>query len=439
MIPEQANAADPATRSRDALLHAYRRTRRASEAICAPLAIEDYVIQTAAEASPAKWHLAHTTWFYETFLLLPLTRDYTVFDPAFDHLFNSYYQTVGQPWPRPRRGFLSRPTVADVQRYRAHVDAAMAALIEEVPEDRLATLGQRLALGLNHEEQHQELLYTDLKYNFSWNPLHPVYAGAPGRPEGPAPALDWVDGAEGLHAIGHAGAGFAFDNETPRHDVLLRPHRLASRPVTCGEFMAFMADGGYDRVELWLADGWATIQREGWRAPLYWTRHDGGWHTYTLNGLEPVDADAPVTHVSFYEADAYARWAGKRLPTEPEWEVAAAGQSVSGHFREAGQLQPVVAGGVTPNGPDEASEGPLHQLYGDVWEWTATPYAAYPGFQPLEGSMGEYNGKFMCNQMVLRGGSCVSPAHHLRPTYRNFFYPHERWQFTGIRLAEDAQ
>ncbi|MFW6350201.1 MAG: ergothioneine biosynthesis protein EgtB [Thiohalospira sp.] len=413
--------------SRAALAERYRRVRADSEAICAPLEVEDHCIQTMPDVSPPKWHLAHVSWFFETFLLRPFAADYRLFHPGFDHLFNSYYETVGSPYPRPERGLLSRPTVAEVMRYRAWVDTAMEALIAEADEGQLPEIARRVELGLQHEQQHQELLYTDIKHIFAHNPLRPAYATAPTRPEGPAPALTWHEGVEGIHEIGHAGEGFAYDNETPRHRVLLHGHRLASRPVTNGEFLAFMADDGYRRPELWLADGWATVNQLGWEAPLYWERLDGQWQTMTLAGPEPVDEHAPVTHISFYEADAYARWAGKRLPSEAEWEVAAAARPVSGHFRESGQLQPVAP---------PADQG-LLQLYGDVWEWTASPYAPYPGFRPLEGSMGEYNGKFMCNQMVLRGGSCVSPADHLRPTYRNFFYPHERWQFTGLRLAED--
>jgi ergothioneine biosynthesis protein EgtB len=423
----QPQSVEIADSDRDALTARYRRVRADSEAICAPLEIEDHCIQTMPDVSPPKWHLAHVSWFFETFLLRPFAADYRLFHPGFDHLFNSYYETVGSPYPRPERGLLARPTVAEVMRYRAWVDAAMEALIAEADEGQWPEIARRVELGLQHEQQHQELLYTDIKHIFAHNPLRPAYAAAPARPEGPAPALTWHEGVEGIHEIGHAGDGFAYDNETPRHRTLLHGHRLASRPVTNGEFLAFMADDGYRRPELWLADGWATVNQLGWQAPLYWERLDGQWQTMTLAGPEPVDEHAPVTHISFYEADAYARWAGKRLPSEAEWEVAAAARPVSGHFRDSRQLQPVAA---------PAGEG-LLQLYGDVWEWTASPYAPYPGFRPLEGSMGEYNGKFMCNQMVLRGGSCVSPADHLRPTYRNFFYPHERWQFTGLRLAED--
>ncbi len=401
------------------MLERYRAVRRQTEALCAPLEEEDYGVQTMPEVSPPKWHLAHTTWFFETFLLEPFLPGYLPFHPAFGDLFNSYYEGVGTPFPRPRRGWLSRPTVEEVYRYRAHVDEAMVGLVEQGPPGLIE-------LGLNHEQQHQELILTDILHNFAQNPLYPAYRALPWEGLPPPPPLVWVERAGGMASIGHGGEGFAFDNEGPRHRVLLEDHLLASRLITCGEYLAFMEDGGYRRPEFWLSDGWQSVREGGWEAPLYWERREGRWWHMTLGGLRPVDENAPVSHVSYYEADAYARWAGARLPTEAEWEAAAQALPVEGNFQEAGTLRPL-----PPTG-----EG-LTQLYGDLWEWTSSPYTPYPGYRPPEGAVGEYNGKFMCNQMVLRGGSFATPAAHIRPSYRNFFYPHDRWQFSGIRLARD--
>ena len=412
----------------DALFERYRAVRARSESLCEPLAIEDYVIQSAVVASPPKWHLAHVSWFFETFLLKPFLPGYRPFRDGFDVLFNSYYQQVGRVWPRAERGLLARPTVAEVHSYRAHVDAAMATLLERSEGDHRSEIAARTTLGCHHEQQHQELLLTDIKLNFSINPLDPVYAAPPPRPTGEAPAEGWWAREGGLGEIGHAGDAFAFDNERPRHRLWADGYRLARHPVTNAAYTAFIADGGYRRPELWLADGWYTVNSEGWQAPLHWRRDGDGWVEFTLGGVQPLDDHAPVTHVSYYEADAYARWAGARLPTEAEWELAATGRPLAGNFVEAGQLQPVAG--------DDGAE--LAKLAGDVWEWTASAYAPYPGYVLPEGAIGEYNGKFMCNQQVLRGGSCATPADHLRTTYRNFFYPHERWQFTGIRLAQDA-
>jgi ergothioneine biosynthesis protein EgtB len=379
-----------------------------------------------ADVSPPKWHLAHVTWFFETFLLLPFKSDYRVFHRSFDYLFNSYYETHGTPFPRPQRGLLSRPTVADVYRYRAHVDTAMAEAIESVSEADWATFAERLELGLNHEQQHQELLLTDIKHILACNPLRPTYRdNLPARSGQPAPSLAWIEGVGGVRQIGHAGDSFCFDNETPSHRVVVQDHALASRLVTNGEYLEFMAAGGYQRPEYWLSDGWRLVNERGWRAPLYWEQRDDGWWLMTLSGMRPVDEHEPVCHVSFYEADAYVRWAGKRLPTEVEWELAAAEAPITGNFQESGYLHPA------PNGDKPG------QLFGDVWEWTQSPYGPYPGFRPLSGSLAEYNGKFMCSQLVLRGGSCVTPMSHIRASYRNFFYPGDRWQFSGIRLAED--
>ncbi len=414
----------PLALSRNEMHAAYRAVRSRSEQICAPLAVEDYLIQPMTEASPPKWHLAHVSWFFETFLLKPFLADYRPIDPRYEYLFNSYYDSVGAQWPRPQRGLLSRPTVAEVYAFRSHVDEAMARLIDSAPEEGFDELARRLALGLNHEQQHQELLLTDLKYAFSLNPLVPIYAAAPLAPLVPPEPLEWVAIAGGEGLIGHAGAGFCYDNEGPCHRVLIAPFQLATRPVSSGEYVAFIDDGGYQRPELWLSDGWARVRQEGWQAPLYWRLQEGQWQQFTLAGLRPLDPAAPVCHLSFYEADAYARWADARLPTEQEWEHVAAKGVVSGNFYESGLLAPRA----------ESGSG-VRQLFGDVWEWTASPYLPYPGYQRAAGAFGEYNGKFMCNQMVLRGGSCVTPADHIRPTYRNFFYPHERWQFSGVRLA----
>jgi ergothioneine biosynthesis protein EgtB len=422
----QAEAVGDAT-APGAWLARYREVRDATEALCAPLAIEDYCIQSMPDVSPAKWHLAHTTWFFETFILLPCAPGYRAFDPRFDHLFNSYYQTVGSPFPRARRGLLSRPTVEEVRRYRAYVDRAMEDLLGQCPPAQAATVSARVELGLHHEQQHQELLLTDIKHVFSINPLKPAYRPLPHAATDAAAPLAWVEYAGGVHEIGHAGPGFAFDNETPRHRVYLNDFALASRPVTNDEYLAFMEDGGYRRPELWLSDGWAEIRAAGIEAPLYWERREGAWWTYTLGGMRPVQGAEPVVHLSLYEADAYARWAGKRLPTEAEWELAAAAQPVRGNFSDAGWLHPRPA----PSGAAPA------QLYGDVWEWTASDYAPYPGFRAPAGALGEYNGKFMVNQRVLRGGSCATPPGHVRPSYRNFFYANTRWQFAGVRLADD--
>jgi ergothioneine biosynthesis protein EgtB len=392
------------------------------------------------DASPPKWHLAHTSWFFETFLLLPFARGYTPYHPAFEHLFNSYYNGVGQPFSRPRRGHLSRPTVAEVLAYRRYVDEAMLellsreALLELPPEVTFRT-----TLGLHHEQQHQELLLTDLKYNFGHNPLAPVYAAAhiPAaavaasgalEPEGGEADFTRYDG--GLAQIGaELDGGFHFDNEAPFHSVYLAPYALSNRLVTCEDYLAFMADGGYRTPSLWLSDGWAWVQAQGIEAPLYWSRgDDGGWREYRLSGIKEVAGRLPVTHVSAYEADAFARWAGCRLPTEAEWELAARSAPITGNFADSERFHPLAA----PAG----SKGPV-QLYGDGWEWTSSAYAPYPGYKVPPGVIGEYNGKFMANQLVLRGGSCATPAGHIRPTYRNFFYPPDRWQFTGIRLAKD--
>lgn len=429
------NMSESALHDTEALLRAhwqdrYIGVRQQSESLCSPLQVEDYVIQTMPNVSPPKWHLAHVTWFFETFLLKPYLPGYREYAPEFAYLFNSYYQTVGEPYPRARRGLLSRPGVDHVYRYRHHVDRAMQELIEAVPEGELwKEVEARLMLGVQHEQQHQELLLTDIKHIFAMNPLRPAYAASPGAGSvredvnGSLFPAEWIHYEGGVRQIGYAGDEFHFDNEAPRHDVLVQDYALASRLVTNEEYLEFIEQGGYSRPELWLSDGWNTVRQEGWQAPLYWEKQNGQWLVMTLSGMQVLNADEPVCHVSFYEADAYARWAGARLPTESELELAMGQAPVEGNFVETGHFH-----------PQRAGEGQT-QLYGDVWEWTQSPYVSYPGFRTLPGALGEYNGKFMCNQLVLRGGSCATPLSHIRATYRNFFMPGDRWQFSGLRLA----
>ncbi len=374
--------------------------RALTEQLAAPLSAEDQTVQSMPDASPTKWHLAHTTWFFEAFVLRPHARGYRAFDPAYEYLFNSYYEAVGPRHPRPQRGMITRPGVAEVMAYRRHVTEAMAALIE----GGAGAWGSLVELGLHHEQQHQELLLMDVKHLLSLNPLKPAYRAAV-PPRGNAEALAWRDVEGGMVEVGHDGQGFAFDNEGPRHRVWLEPFALASRPTSCGEYLAFIDDGGYRRPELWLSAGWDCVNQRGWQAPLYWEQDGGDWRVFTLSGLKPLDPGQPVCHASAFEASAFAKWAGKRLPREQEWEVGAA-----------------------------AVQGT-----GEVWEWTASPYVAYPGYREPPGAIGEYNGKFMANQMVLRGGCAATPSDHIRTTYRNFFPPDARWMFGGIRLAEDLR
>ncbi|HYD68572.1 ergothioneine biosynthesis protein EgtB [Azospirillum sp.] len=425
------SAADTDAAACGGLAARYRRVRDLTEELAAPLSAEDQTAQSMPDCSPAKWHRAHTTWFFETFLLAPFLPGYRPFDPDYAYLFNSYYEAVGARHPRPQRGMITRPGVAEVAAYRAHVDAAMDRLLAQ-GDERTRPL---VELGLAHEEQHQELLLMDLLHLFSLNPLNPVYRPAAPETGSTAPAAGrWLDFDGGIREIGHDGSGFAFDNEGPRHPVLLQPFRLFSRPVRNADWLAFMVDGGYRTPTLWLSDGWAAAQGQGWEAPGYWRRRDGGWHVMTLSGELPVDPAAPVCHVSFYEADAFARWSGGRLPTEAEWEVAAAGLPPAGDM--AGNT--LGSGALRPRPGPPVPDGVPAQMFGDVWEWTASPYGRYPGYRPAAGAVGEYNGKFMANQMVLRGGCCVTPDGHVRASYRNFFYPHQRWMFAGVRLAEDA-
>jgi len=387
------------------------------------LSVEDHSLQAMPDTSPAKWHLAHTTWFFETFLLSEYLPQYRPVNPAFRSLFNSYYNAVGERPLRALRHVLSRPTLEEVYEYRAHVDDAMERLLELDLEPNVLAL---VELGLNHEQQHQELILTDVKYGLAANPLRPAYREQSSRlVHSDAPETCWQSLPEGVYDVGFPGEGFCFDNESPRHSVYLQPFRLASRLVTNGEYLEFIRDNGYGNPALWLSDGWDTVQSNRWRAPLYWEMQGGQWWQYTLDGMRPVNASEAVCHVSYYEADAFAHWAGARLATEFEWEVASESCRREGNFVESAMLHPQPA-------PD--SKG-LSQMFGDVWEWTGSAYLAYPGYKPAAGAVGEYNGKFMCNQMVLRGGSCATPKSHIRRSYRNFFPPSARWQFMGIRLA----
>ena len=415
----------------DALALRYKDVRRRSLDLCKPLQIEDFGVQPMADASPPKWHLAHITWFFETFLLQKYAANYFSYHPSFEVLFNSYYNGVGDPFPREKRGTISRPTVAEIYAYRSNIDEVLLALISEgnFADDTACEIAQVLELGLHHEQQHQELLLTDIKYNLGNNPLFPSY-------HEPSTLLS-MDSAESLknisfreHAPGlvniGAVSGFAFDNEYPRHQSFLVPFGIANRLVSNGEYLQFIHDGGYQRADLWLAQGWASLQETPRHRPLYWHQTEpGNWSEYRLDGLHPLQLDAPVTHISGYEAMAYAGWVGARLPTEFEWEWAAHGQSQVGNFADSNRFHPMIC------------EASTEQFFGDVWEWTSSAYGPYPGFKTLEGVLGEYNGKFMSSQLVLRGGSCVTDSSHIRVSYRNFFYPGDRWQFSGIRLAVD--
>ena len=419
------NTALTPTPNREMLIANYELVRRQTEVLCSPLAVDDYQIQSIVQTSPPKWHIAHVSWFFEAIVLSQFIPDYKPFSSRYDYLFNSYYYTHGDMHPRSKRGLLSRPTVEEVYSYRAYVDERMRELMESLEDTQWAALAFYVNLGLNHEEQHQELVLMDVKRNFFANPLKPAYRNDLQVPQGVTRTMRWLQRAGGIGQIGHAGEGFAYDNETPRHDLLLRDHRIADRFITNEEYMAFVDDDGYNNPALWLSDGWALIQREGWSHPLYWQDTGGAWSQFTLGGLRELNPHEPVCHLSYYEADAYARWAGKRLPLESELETLLAEQKLTGNFLNDGLLHP------SPG----ADEG---QWYGDLWAWTASPYVAYPGFKPLAGSVGEYNGKFMSNQMVLKGGCCITPGGHTRSSYRNFFYPDERWAFTGLRLAEDV-
>ncbi|MGH8274141.1 MAG: ergothioneine biosynthesis protein EgtB [Gammaproteobacteria bacterium] len=401
----------------------YRRVRAATSALVAGLVPEDTVVQTMPDVSPTKWHLAHTTWFFEEFVLAAFKPGYERMHAGYDYLFNSYYNLVGSLYPRARRGLISRPTLAGVLEYRERVDDAVAALLAERTGD--AALAERIVLGCHHEEQHQELLVTDIKHVLAQNPLAPAWRELPPPDMAPPPPLAWREFTGGLTEIGYAGADFAFDNERPVHRVYLEAYAFAERPVTNADYREFIDDGGYRSSELWLSDGWARVQSEGWQRPLYWS--EDGEREFTVAGLRALEPAAPVAHLSHYEADAYARWAGARLPTEAEWEHAAADCAIAGNLADSDRLHPA-----------PLTAEPLAGLWGDVWEWTASAYLPYPGYRPPAGAIGEYNGKFMSGQMVLRGGSAATPVEHIRATYRNFFYPPQRWQFAGLRLARDA-
>ena len=421
-----------------ALRGRYDDVRDVTTGLAAPLSAEDQIVQSMPDASPTKWHLAHTTWFFETFVLSRFVPGYRPVDERYAYLFNSYYEALGPRQPRPRRGALTRPPLADVRAYREAIDERMEAFLDDLPAAP-GDARERTELGLHHEQQHQELILTDIHHALWSNPLRPAYRTdgrrRPSVASATAPALEWTSHAGGLLEIGHDGRGFSFDNERPRHRVYLEPFGLARRPVTGGEYLRFLDDGGYRRPELWLSDGWAAVQEHGWMAPLYWERGHGSWSEFTLAGMGALDLDAPVSHVSFFEADAYARWAGARLPTEAEWEAVASACPVEGNLLDSGALAPGAEGRAADGGPPIADAAHPRQMFGDVWEWTGGAYLPYPRFRPLEGELGEYNGKFMSGQMVLRGGSCFTPGSHIRASYRNFFPPQARWQMSGVRLA----
>ncbi len=418
------------------LLDRYRQVRQRSRYLTRSLAPEDQVVQSMEDVSPTKWHLAHATWFFETFLLQPHLEAYRLHNADYPYLFNSYYVQAGERHCRARRGYLSRPTVAEVWTYREAVDEAMVRLLGRALAPEVRDL---VELGLNHEQQHQELMLTDIKHVFSVNPLRPAYfevepadvSAAASTGESAEP-LRWLEFPEGIHDIGWTGEGFCYDNELPRHRALVQPFALGHRLVTNGEFLEFMADGGYKRPELWMSEGWATREALGWNEPFYWERRHGTWEIFTLRGMERLDPTEPVSHVTWYEADAFARWAGARLPTEEEWEIAAGTVAIEGNFVDSGRFHPAALGAA-----DATLAVEPRQMYGDVWEWTSSPYRPYPGYRPAPGAVGEYNGKFMVNQFVLRGGSCATSKSHIRPTYRNFFHPDKAWQLTGFRLARD--
>jgi ergothioneine biosynthesis protein EgtB len=411
----------------------FHEIRRFTNSLCAGLEPEDYVVQSMPDVSPTKWHLAHTTWFFETFILKRFVSGYRPEIPEYAYLFNSYYNAAGDMHRRDLRGLISRPTVQEAHRYRTSIDSHIDDLLGEAGDELLNEIEPLLVLGIHHEQQHQELLVTDIKHLFAQNPLYPVYrrrnTNAAAPETGP---IRFIDFEEAVVAIGHDGHGFAYDNEGPRHRALVHGFSLASRPVTNGEYIAFIEDSGYVRPEFWLSLGWMTVNEQRWNAPLYWMKRDGAWWNFTLSGLRLVDESEPTTHVSYFEADAYANWAGARLPTEFEWERAALDCSMEGNFVEDQIFHPQSCS-------TSRNDLRLYQMFGDVWEWTRSSYSPYPGYRAVPGALGEYNGKFMCNQYVLRGGSCATSRTHIRPTYRNFFQPEKRWQFTGIRLARDLQ
>lgn len=412
------------------LLKRYINVREFTKTLCNPLITEDYVIQSMPDVSPTKWHLAHTSWFFETFVLKPALKNYKPLNETYAYLFNSYYVQAGERYTRARRGLLSRPSVAEVFEYRKFIDELIINFFETSNENDFEKYAPIIEIGINHEQQHQELLLTDIKHVFSVNPLHPAYLQIESPVTEKIPPLEWINFEEGIYYIGHDGKEFSYDNETPRHKQYINSFTLSSRLVTNREYLAFMEANGYKIPELWLSDGFATVERERWDSPMYWLKIDGQWWNYKLSGFHKVDLNEPVCHISFYEADAYARWAGYRLPTESEWEVAGINIEPEGNFVERGYYHPIPLEGKENNST-------LHQMFGDVWEWTGSSYSPYPGYKTLPGALGEYNGKFMSGQMVLRGGSCATSETHIRKTYRNFFPPASRWQFMGLRLAND--
>ena len=418
----------------------YREVRKHSTDFCDPLCTEDLVIQSMADVSPTKWHLAHTSWFFETFVLEKAITSYKSPDPNFAYLFNSYYVQAGERHCRPKRGLISRPTLEQTFKYREHVDLHMLDFMENATLEQVELFAPIVEIGLHHEQQHQELMVTDIKHVFSENPMKPAYSNELNTPPSSSPCeTEWVNFPDGVYWIGADGEDFTYDNEQPRHRVFTNNFSMADRLVTNGEYIEFIEDGAYKRPELWLSEGWGVVESNGWEAPLYWEKTDGNWHYYTLSGLREVNPNEPVCHVSLYEAEAYSSWAGARLPTEAEWEVASDGLEIEGNFVENNHLHPIPLS-PEPKIPKPISPGPngnpLRQMYGDLWEWTRSAYLPYPGFKASSGALGEYNGKFMSSQMVLKGGSCATSITHIRNTYRNFFYPDSRWQFMGIRLAK---
>ena len=432
LAPPATVAPGPRPNRAAEMLARFRQVRGFSERLCETLEPEDCVVQSMPDVSPTKWHLAHTSWFFETFVLKVWMPEYRTVVPEYAYLFNSYYNAAGSMHRRDLRGLISRPTLAETHRFRHSIDAHVAELLEGADDALLAEIEPVFTIGLHHEQQHQELLVTDIKHVFSQNPLHPVFRGQeePGQKRQVAPA-QFVKFDEKILEIGHAGPGFSYDNESPRHRALVPAFALATRPVTNGEYLQFIEAGGYTKAEYWLSLGWTTVNEQRWEAPLYWEKRDGIWWNFTLSGMRPVEESEPVTHVSYFEADAFANWSGARLPTEFEWERAAADLPIEGNFVDSGRFHPAPVS----SSPNEK----LQSIYGDVWEWTRSAYLPYPGYHAAPGALGEYNGKFMCNQMVLRGGSCATSQSHMRLTYRNFFQPEKRWQFTGIRLARDLR
>ena len=447
--PAELHRSDAGALRSERLLQRFHQIRNFTTNLCANLEPEDCVVQSMPDVSPTKWHLAHTTWFFETFILKKFASGYRAEVPQYAYLFNSYYNAAGDMHRRDLRGLISRPTVSEAQRYRSSVDSHIDDLLSRADERLLDEIEPILVLGIHHEQQHQELLITDIKHVFAQNPLYPVFREGRARPPGaPKTSTDrsaigphhFIDFEEATVEIGYEGSGFCYDNEGPRHCALVPAFSLASRPVTNGEFLQFIEDGGYARPDFWLSLGWMTVNEQRWQSPLYWVKRDGAWWNFTLSGFRPVEKSEPVTHVSYFEADAYANWAGARLPTEFDWEHAAEKIDISGNFVESEMFHPApVAVGSAVSADKPVYDRHLQQMFGDVWEWTRSAYSPYPGYRVAPGALGEYNGKFMCNQYVLRGGSCATSRSHIRRSYRNFFQPEKRWQFTGIRLARDPR